>query len=147
MAVGHYRNARIRDGTGSGARVWTAVGEGVADVFKLGLVGNEIDGKNIEADRHAGAVTSGKLRQPRCGHAAELAFFGTVDLDFGWKEIARGTGFDLDDDECVSIPGDEVEVTADAIGDPAARDDGVPERAEMEESVVFTALASKEMVW
>jgi hypothetical protein len=115
-------------------------------VLEVGSLGEEIDGEDVKAYGDAGAVAGGELREEGGGEAAELALLGGVDLGCGGKEVAGGAGFDFEDDESVGVPGDEVEVAANAGGDPAARDDGVAERAEMEEGEVFAALAGEEML-
>lgn len=122
-----------------------AEGEGVADVLEVGGIGEQVDGEDVKAHGQAGAMASGELREPGGGHAAELALLGGVDLGFGGEEIAGGAGLDLDDDERVAVEGDEVEIAANARGDPAASHDGVAERTEMEEGVVFPALSGKKM--
>jgi hypothetical protein len=114
-------------------------------VFELGMFAEEVDGEDVETHGHAGAMAGGELREEGGGHAAELALLGGVDLDFGGEEVAGGAGFDLEDDEGVTVPGDEVEVAAEAGGHPAARDDGIAERAEMEEGIVFAELAGEEV--
>ena len=56
-----------------------------------------------------------------------------------------GAGLDFEDDEGGAVPGDEVEVAGEALGAPAAGDDGVAEAAEVEEGGVFAALAGEEV--
>ena len=67
----------------------------------------------------------------------------------GAKAWARGggEGFDLEDNKGGAVPGDEVEVSEEAAGAPAAGDDGVAEPAEVEEGGVFAALAGEEVGW
>ena len=91
-----------------------AIRKSVADVFELGLIGQQIDGQDVEADGNAAAVARGQLPKPRCGQFAELPLLGGVDGGFGGEEIARGAGLHFEDDERVAVPGDEVEIAADA---------------------------------
>jgi hypothetical protein len=90
-------------------------------------------------------VSQRKLGQIRGGQAAKLALLGGVDLGLGRKEVACGTGFHLDDYDGVSVPGDEVEIAADAIGDPAAGHNGVAECAELKKGEILAAFAGEEM--
>jgi len=124
--------------------------EGVGEVLELdfcwaGVCWQEIDGEDVETDGDGGAMGLGQAAQIGGGHAAELVLLVAVDLGFGRSDVMRGAGFDLEDDQGGAVPGDEVEVAGEAAGAPAAGDDGVAKRAQMEEGGGFSALAGEEM--
>lgn len=68
-----------------------------------------------------------------------------VDGEVGGDDAACGAGLDLEDDQGRAVPGDEVDVSGEPLGAPAAGDDRVAEAAEVEESSVFAALAGEQM--
>ena len=114
-------------------------------MLELGSVRQQVDRKHVEADGDAAADGLRELVQVSCGHAAEGLLLGGIDFGVGREEIAGGAGFDLEEDEGWAVPGDEVEVSAATAGVPAASDDGVSERTQMEESCIFATLAGKQV--
>ena len=114
-------------------------------MFELGGGGQEVDREDVEADGDAVAVGLGELAEVGGSHAAEGLLLVGIDLGFCGGKVACGAGFDLEEDEGVAIPGGEVEVAAEAVGTPAASDDGVAEGAEVEEGGVFALFAGEEV--
>jgi hypothetical protein len=68
-----------------------------------------------------------------------------VDGEFRRSKAVGGTSFHFNDDEGRAIPGDEVEVSVEALGAPATGDDGVVEGAEVEEGGIFAAFTEEQM--
>lgn len=68
---------------------------------------------------------------------AQSALLVIVDGELGSVGVAAATGFDLDEAEGGTMPGDEVEVPAELCGSPAAGDDDVAGAAEIEESLAL----------
>jgi hypothetical protein len=122
------------------------IGEGIAEVFELCTARQKVDRQHIKANGNAVAVVLRNLPKVRCGHAAKRALFVKVDLGLGCGEITGGASLDLEDYESISVPGDEVEVSLDAICPPSTRHDGVTERAEMEVGGVFPSFSGKEVL-
>lgn len=120
-------------------------GEGIGDVLELGAGGQKVNGEDVQLQADGGAVSFGQALQIGGGELAELALLGFVHLGGGGREIAGGAGFDLEDNEGRARPGDQVEVTANAGSVPAAGDDGVAARAQMEEGGVFSAQAGEQV--
>lgn len=114
-------------------------------MLELRMVGEEVDGEDVEANGNTPAMACGSLGEIGRRQAAQLALFGRVDLGLGREEVAGGAGLDLEDHEGVPIPGDEIEIAANASGDPAAGDNGIAERAEIKEGVVFAEFAGKKV--
>ena len=123
--------------------------EGIADVVEFGAGWKLVDGENVEADGDAVASGGGKLAEVGGGHLAQNMLLMGVDSGLGWRKgrfPGRGcAGFDFKDDEGGAVPGDEVEVTGEALGAPAAGDDRVAQAAKMEVRGVFSALAGEQV--
>jgi hypothetical protein len=116
-------------------------------VLELFARGEQVDREQIEADGDAVSMLARELAEPGLGHQAELALLVFVDGGFGGGEVAEGAGFDLEDDQSGTVPGDEVEVAAELGAGPALSDDGEAETAEMKERGLFSAEASDEVRW
>jgi hypothetical protein len=114
-------------------------------VLELGSGGEEIDGEDVETKRDTGAPGIGDLVEVRTGHLAEHDLLVVVDLNLGGDKVAYGSGFDLEEDEGVAVPGDEVEVSRKPRRAPAAGDDRVTKAAEVEIGGVFATLAGDEV--
>jgi CTP synthase len=111
--------------------------------------GREIDGEDIETEGDGGSMGFREAAEIGGSHAAEHVLLVGVDVGFGGGEGVGagggGAGFDLEEDEGVAVPGDEIEVAGQAAGAPAAGDDGVAETAEVEEGGVFAAGAGEQV--
>jgi len=114
-------------------------------VFELDAGAEEVDGEQVEADGDALAVLAGELAEPGVGHEPELALLGAVDRGFGGGEVAGGASLDFENDEGGTVPGEEVDITAEFGGGPALGDDGETEAAEVEERSLLTAEAGDEV--
>lgn len=114
-------------------------------MFELRPGGQQVDGEDVKAHGNAVAVAGGELGEKGEGEATQLTLLGSIDLSLSGEEVPGGPGFDLDEDHGVAVPGDEVEITADGGGDPAAGHDFVAEATKVEEGVVFATLAEEEV--
>jgi len=107
------------------------------------LIALEINGEDVEAD---GEVAGRKLPHVMPGEAAEDAAFVLVDGYVGRRHGTRGAGFDLDEAQGVSLPGNEVEVAGRPGGSPATGDHDVAAAQEPEKCGSFTEEAGFEML-
>jgi len=88
-------------------------------------------------------VALGNLPDIGGSHAAQRLLLVGVDLGFGGGHVVGGSGLDLKENESVAVPDGQIEVSADALGTPAAGDDGVSETSKVEKGGIFAFFAGK----
>src|ERR1700685_2906593 len=129
-----------------GDMVNSAQAEGVWKQVKLGCICDRVDGDYVEADGDGGARPLGEGAEVGAGEAAQHAALVFIDRGFGGGQVAGGAGLHLDEAEMLAVPGDEVDVSAEAGAGPALGDDDVTAAAEFEEGGALAEQAGGE-VW
>ncbi len=110
-----------------------------------GFAGVEVDREDVEPKMDGLAMQFWKLAQVGRGHLAEHVLFVSVNGQLGRSDPSRAAGFDLKNNQHGAVPGDKIEVSSETFGTPAASNDGVAQRTEVEEGGIFSALAEKQV--
>jgi hypothetical protein len=112
----------------------------VPDVSRRG----EVEGEHVEARsrRTDGLWDAVDIS---AGKATEDALLIVVDGELGSEGISVTAGFDLDETEGVTVPGDEVDIAAKFRGLPSPGNDGIAAMAQIKECFALTESASLKM--
>lgn len=104
----------------------------------------KVKGEDVEA-RSCGAHGGGDAVEVGAGEAAQGTLLVMIDGVLGGEGVAAAAGLDLDEAEGGAVPGDEVDIAAQAGDLPSASDNDVSGAAEMKEGFALAEQAGLKM--
>lgn len=116
------------------------------DILFIQMIRTIIDRDNIESPlRKSRELSSGKRTKVVADHHTKVPPLLAIDRGLGWLHIVRGAGFHFDEAEHISVPADQVNLSAMPRRPEVPRDDDVALLAKEKVRLLFAAPASEQM--
>lgn len=120
-----------------------SIREGRGEVLNFGCDATggcrgQVDSNDVEANGDLGSCVLGETLAEDASEGAQDPLLVLVHGELGGNDVAAGAGFDFDETEAGTVPGNEVDIARETRCLPAAGNDGVVTISQVEESFLFT---------